>query len=261
MQILPQQPRSIAKILDASFSLFAASFTRIIGIGMLIAAMYTVLTLLSVDFTADLQPGADPEAMQGELFAKLPAFIGAIAAVSLLSFIFYGAIIYRIDNLARQREDTFGTALAVGLRKFPAMLLAVILYTLAVAAGTLLLVVPGVALMVSLSFYPLFIVVEDLGGYAALKASHRLVWGHWWRTLSVYMAPGILMLILYAALALVTYPLSGEADQSGSISAGDVLTNLLSGLAMPYFYALAYVLYHDLKLRKSGGDLAARLSK
>jgi hypothetical protein len=41
----------------------------------------------------------------------------------------------------------------------------------------------------------------------------------------------------------------------------DVVTNLLSAFISPYFITLAYVQFHDLKLRKSGSDLEMRLAK
>lgn len=263
MPILPQQPSSIPKILDASFKLFAASFTKVIGFGLILSVLYIVLTVLSVNLAASLPVSTDPVEAQPMPFPNplnLVWWGAGFLVITLLSFILYAAIVYRIDNIAQQREDSFGEALGVGLKKFPAMLAALILYSLAVAVGSLLLLVPGIVLMLSLAFYPLFIVIEDLGGYAALKASHRLVWGHWWRTLSVYMAPGILAMIVYIALGLLAYPLSGEANQAGAVNAGDILSNLLSAVVMPYFYVLAYVVYHDLKLRKSGGDIAARLA-
>lgn len=260
MQLLPSQPSSIAKILDASFKLYTACFTRVIGFGLIISALYIVVTILSASFVGDLPVPNDADAELAVMLQTLPVMMGYVMAVSVLSFIFYAGIIYRIDNVAQQREDSFGEAFLVGLKKFPSMLLATILYSIAVSIGSLLLLVPGIILMLSLAFYPLLIVVENLGGYASLKASHHLVWGNWWRTLTVYMAPGILALIVYAGLGLASYPLGGNANDPTSVDAMDIVSNLWSALVMPYFYALAYVLYHDLKLRKTGSDLAARLS-
>lgn len=260
MQLLPPQPSSIAKILDASFKLYAACFTKVIGFGLIISALYIVITFLSASLVGDLPVPNDPEAAQDVMLQTLPEMIVYLIVVSLLSFIFYAGIIYRIDNQAQQREDSFGEALIVGLKKFPAMLLATILYSITVSIGSLLLLVPGIILMLSLSFYPVLIIVENLGGYASLQASHSLVWGNWWRTLTVYMAPGILALIVYIGLGLISYPLSNNANDPTAVDAMDIVSNLWSAIVMPYFYTLAYVVYHDLKLRKTGGDLAARLS-
>jgi len=122
-----------------------------------------------------------------------------------------------------------------------------------------LLLVPGIILGLSLSFYPILIVLENLGGYTALKTSHTLVWGLWWRTATVYMVPGILMIIFYALTGMIGYGLMDETAEPGAFGIVDLVTNTLSGLVMPYFYALAYVVFNDLKLRKSGDDLARRL--
>jgi hypothetical protein len=259
MQILAQQPCSIAKVLDISFRLFAASFTKLIGYGLLLSAFYIVLTVLIANIGLD-QAANDPEAVQTALAEAMPMLIGYAVILTIFSFVLYAAMIYRIDNVARQREDSFAEALGVGLKKFLPMLLAMILYGLAIFVGSLLLVVPGIILMLSLSFCPFFIVVEDMGGYASLKASHNLVWGNWWRTMTVYLAPGVIMLALYMLLVFAAVAMNGEVEP-GTINPVDIISNLLSAVVMPYFYTLAYVLYHDLSLRKSGGDLAARLAK
>ena len=264
MYVLPQQPSSIAKILDASFRLFTAGFGKIVGIGLMLAAFnvgfaYVVdqYFAMSIPAPAGDAPSAHPEA----LTHNLPAFFATLIGFTAFTFIFYGAIISRLDNLVHQREDSLGAALGIGVRKLPVLILAGILYGLALAIGSLLLLVPGIILGLSLSLYPIYIIVENLGGYASLKASHNLIWGLWWRTLSIYMAPGILILIFYFLLGMIGYGLADDdASKLGSFGIVDVVTNTLSGLAIPYFYALAYVVFHDLKLRKSGDDLARRLA-
>ena len=165
-------------------------------------------------------------------------------------------MIYRIDNVANQRDDDFTEALLIGFKKFPAVLVAVILYTIAVMLGFILLVVPGIILSLSLAFYIYFIALDSLGGYEALKASHKLVWGNWWRTMSIFMAPSIVLMVIYFPMKMLAAFVG--ASNNTLIS---VITNLLTAFIMPYFVALAYVQFHDLKLRTSGSDLQRRFAK
>lgn len=259
MYTLPQEPSSMARLLDASFRLFSAGFVKVIGIGLMLAASYIAFAFMTNHIMGVPPDGSEisPEGFKH----NLAAFFVAVFGFTMFTFLFYGAIIYRFDNITHQRQDTLVDALGVGMKKLPSMLVATILYTLAIAIGMLLLVVPGIILGLSLSFYWIFITVENLGGYASLKASHKLVWGLWWRTLSVYMVPGILMIIFYVLAGMIGYGLSDETATPGTFGAADIVTNLMTGLVMPYFSALAYVVFNDLKLRKSGDDLARRLSR
>jgi hypothetical protein len=260
MQILPSQPVSIAKILDTSIKLYIASFPKLIGFFLIMAVFYVASGLVSIQLVnaqAD-NSVANPEA----LLALLPLYIGVIFILSLATLVLYAAIIYRMDNVAHGREDTFMEALQLGLKKFPAMFMAIIIFTIAMMGGLVLLVIPGIILLVSMGFYIYFIVIESLGGYAAIRASHSLVWGNWWRTTAVFMAPGIVLTIMYFTLVmLVTFLGNGLTTGASVKGFAEISANVLSAFITPYFFTLGYVQFNDLKLRKSGADLAIRLAK
>lgn len=259
MYVLPQQPSSIARLLDASFRLLGSGFGNVYAIVLILAGSNIALGFLVSQFIT--LPAEDAAVTPEEIKQNFPAIFAMLFAYILCDLVCYGALVFRFDNLAQQRPDTLTDAFKVGVTKLPVMLAATILYVVALLLGSMLLLAPGLILGLSLSFYSVLIVTENLGGYSALKASHNLVWGHWWRTLSVYMAPGILVVIFYFLVGLIGYGLSDDEAPPGSFGILDVVTNISSALAMTYFYALAYVLCHDLKLRKSGDDLARRLSR
>ena len=60
-----------------------------------------------------------------------------------------------------------------------------ILFTLAVMIGTLLLIIPGLILMVSLLLCFPTALFDRQGPGFRLTESHRLVWGNWWRTAAI----------------------------------------------------------------------------
>lgn len=260
MYVLPQQPSSIAKLLDASFRLFAEVFGRVIVIGLLLTALFLGLALTAELIFPMPADGAPPPIPPEEVWNRLALFAGLIFIYTALYMLLYGAIIHRVDCLVQQRPDSLVDALWVALRRFPAMLAGTFLYFLAGAVGTVLLIVPGIIVGLSMSLYPALVMVDGLGGYSALRTSHGLIWGQWWRTLTVYLVPSILMFVFYGIAGLIGYALMDEGETPTGIGIADVITNTFSGLLMPYFSALSYVLLHDLKLRKSGGDLARRLA-
>lgn len=257
MSLLPQQPVSIAKLLDLSFRLYFASFKSLLGLSVILSAAYILFAYFTVDL---LTPAAGAEGTAAEFAPDFTGFLGAMSVFVLLTFIFYGAVIYRIDNVANQRSDSLGESLTAAIQKLPTVAWALLLYYLAIFVGSLLLVIPGLILGLSLSFFLFFIILDGLSGFDSLTASHKLVWGHWWRTMGVYMAPGILMVIFYAMVGFLNVAMADEAQGAQGFGVEDIITNTLTGIVMPYFYALGYVVFNDLKLRKSGDDLAKRLS-
>lgn len=261
MHILPSQPSSIAKVLDASIKLYSACFGRLMGLILTLAVFLIALGLFS-DLLIGTPDTMDEDEGMAFLIVKLPLLLSVVFFMSILSFVLYSAMIVRIDNAAHQREDTVMEAFQTGLNKFLPMLVAVILYSLAVVIGFALLVIPGLILSLSLAFYLYFIVIDNLGGYASLRASHDLVWGNWWRTVAVFTVPGVVFVIIYFGLFSVVGILAATLSLDPAfMTVSNALGNLLSALITPYFFTLGYVQFHDLKLRKHGADLAVRLAK
>ncbi|MGR9053477.1 MAG: YciC family protein [Gammaproteobacteria bacterium] len=254
MSLLPQEPSSIGKILDSSFRLYILSFKKLVGLAFIVAIISMIFNIVIQSIMPEIQDNSDPAAMM----SILPTLIGGSILVGLLSMFFYIAMVYRLDNVANEIEDNFGEALAAGFRKFPTMLLASILYTLACGLGFVLLVIPGLILSLSLIFYPFLIIVEEESAFEALKSSHKLVWGNWWRTMGVFMVPGVVLFIVFMMLGI----LAGLfASAEPGISWVDVVNNLMMVIYMPFLYGLGYTQYQDLKLRAYGADLEARMTR
>jgi hypothetical protein len=146
MNLLPQEPSSIAKVLDSSFKLYKASFSKIIGFAVIIGLINVVAGL-----SANLIE-IDENNLTG-MPENMGTFFAVMLVIMLISFTIFGALLYQIDKIANQQDCSFGEAFAVGLRKFPTILLAVILYGLAITVGSLLLIIPGIILSFSLFFY------------------------------------------------------------------------------------------------------------
>lgn len=244
MSALPQQPREIADILSASVKLYAESFTKVVGYSLIVF----VLNRLFEFFIPVVDTTLETEEQMMEMLQMLPNILGIVFVSILLSCVFYGAMIYRIDNLANEREDNFVEVLLLAVKKFPTIIVAAILYTIAITIGSVLLVIPGIILMISMSFCGYFILLENKDGYGSLIASHRLVWGDWWRTNWVFFVPTLIFFIVFSIIGFFSGIFDVEVETSTAV---DIGTNLLVDLVTPYFYVLGYLQYHDLKLRKN----------
>jgi hypothetical protein len=256
---LASQPQSIGKVLDNAFKLFAGCFKSVAPLA-LIAALAAVLPAMFMQQSVT----GDPASVSG---TGMGMFFTIYLVGILISLMLYNALFYKVHSISRNEAVDYGQAVGVGLRKLFPVIGAVLLYILAVIVGSILLIVPGIILMLSLIFYMPLIVCDNQGPIAALKTSHRLVWGNWWRTMTVFMAPAFIYLVIYMAAGMVVGIMagvsvsSGEADIVSSMNLYmNLLTIIVSIFGYPFFAALIVVQINDLKLRKSGADLDARIA-
>lgn len=254
MSLLTDRPNTIAKVLDSGFKLYIVSFKKLVFLALTAASAglaFNVLVQIKL-------PVLENATYSSTGMPALSSILAALAFYGMATMVLYVAMVYRIDNLVQQREDSISEAVMIGLRKLPGMLLASILYLVTCIAGMLLLVIPGIILSLSLIFYSFVLVLQDQSAYRALKSSHKLVWGNWWRTLTVFMVPGIIVMIVFIMLGII-------AGMTNSLSAHfswmDVVSNLFMAIYLPFFYCLGYVQYRDLELRVFGGDLEARMAQ
>lgn len=258
MVSLPEQPVSIGKVLDSGVKLYAASFIKIVPLAILGAIVSTFLTIRYLN-TIPQGENSTPEEMEA-FIANFPEF--GIAAVVQMAFGMFilGAILFRIGNIANGKQDTFGRATGIGIKKFIPLFIAMILYLLAFAIGSVLLIVPGIYLLLSLSFFTYFMVNDDQGMFRALMQSQQLIRGHWWRTMTVYLAPTLVMTALFGGIGFAAGA-SGYLSTSQGNDIVSIVTGGLNALLYPLIYCIGYAQFHDLKLRNSGSDLEARLQQ
>lgn len=121
----------------------------------------------------DVVAGADP-AVVAEPAATLAPWLAADAVVTL---VFFGAIHVVARDLARGADPGPGPGLRVAATRFLPLLATGLLFSLAVGAGTLLLVVPG---LLALHWFLLALPTSGAGAspVAAFKRSRRLVRDH-----------------------------------------------------------------------------------
>lgn len=248
----PAAPASIGGVLDNGFKLLRSSFGKVIGISVLASLISQIPGLM---MTASLGPDGLPQ-VDGALMI-------AVAVSMLCSLIIYGAVIGRINSVHEGREMTLGESLGLGLSCMLPLLGFWLLYVIAVGIGTILLIVPGMILALSLMFGSYILIIDRAGVIESLKQSHNLVWGYWWRTAAVVTVAGIIVIVGYVLVGFVAgiaVAVDPDSATSGAFSLTQtVLTALLGGILTPVGYALTLATFYDLRLRREGGDLASRI--
>jgi len=136
------------------------------------------------------------------------------------------ALLLRLDDIAERKN---GSALQEYLRKARALtipvLLSTMLYAAILALGTVLLIVPGIFLSVSLMFYMYAQVFENSGVTESLKRSRALLEGNWRH------AATVLFITFLTDFAMTLPPSLAAASMAGDTKSA-VTTFIVEGVAI-----------------------------
>lgn len=178
----------------------------------------------------------------------------AVATVIYLLglLIFYAAVYHRTDKVLIEQKSSFWESILFGLKRLWLLVLAMIISAVALILGYAALVIPGIFLTVTLSFYYPMIVTEDKNAWEAFKACFQLIKGHWWRTAAVIIIPSIMVSIITAIIefSLVKFYVALHPD-SGIIALYPHLVRwILGAIYFPFIATLILIQLNDLKIRK-----------
>jgi hypothetical protein len=262
VSIRPIQPQSIGEVLDTSFRLYRLSFSKVWPLGLLLAVASSPTAIYMFLHPMSQADPLNPFAVFGMF--RDPAYWLAALAATMIGLCVMGALYLRLNAIGSGEALSNGQALQMALPKVLPMLAMSILYGIAVVVGSVLLIVPGIIVSLSLLLCFVIALLEDRGPLNSLIGSHRLVWGHWWRTSAIMTVAVIIIIVLYVAVGFVVGVAAPLAVDRTDVALFGFVTGQVIGVTAnvfvtPYFIALVLAIYWDLKLRKQGGDLAARV--
>lgn len=265
MAIQPSQPQTIGGVLDTTFQLYKASVIAVLPMS-LILAVGGALPSIYMMWSGGAANPADAAGMITAMSTPgyMPKFILTYLLTMLVTLWGMAAMYLKMNSIGSGAALTLGESLQATLGRAPLLLLMSILYFIAIVIGTILLIVPGVILAVSLVLAMPLMVLEHKGPVGSLTGSHALVWGNWWRTLAIGSVVFVIFFVIYMAVAMVVgvampLLLAGADAIAAAMILTVVVGALVNLLVMPFFTAALLATYWDLKLRKEGGDLAARV--
>lgn len=262
MYQLATEPLGIGKLIDGGIKLYLTGFTRVIFFSLI----WSVI-IIGPSFLMDPIQMADPEAGPSYAMQFYALYLIALG----LSAFFYAAIFDRYNRIAMNMPNSFKESLSSGFVHGIAFLVCGILYFIAFVGGSILLIIPGIFLSVMLILGGPAVVIDKLGPVKALKTSYRLVKGNWWRTTILLTIIMIIQTIVIFGLGLVIALVFGASAATGTMNLEDpeafnqfnmavnAFNIVIYTLMYPMWAAVLTVIYHDLKLRKEGGDLEARM--
>jgi hypothetical protein len=159
------------------------------------------------------------------------------------------ACIAAVMALGRGERPTAGWSIARGFERWGAVLAAVLLAGLAIAAGFVALVIPGIWLSVVLYFASQAVVAEGRSPLEALRRSRELVAGQWWRVFGIGL---VFSVMIGLAAEIITFGAQGIADASGR-QVFTLAGTMLADVFTVGFTAVAGTLvFFDLRTRLEG---------
>lgn len=253
---LPSTPQSIGRVLDAGTALFMVAFPRIVGLAL--AAQFAIFVPQIIAVLLGKTLGFD----------RATALVMVLYLGATLAFIGpYMGVIVRTWRIANGDDISAGDATHAGYRLGLRWLGASLMYSFAIMAGFVLLIVPGIYLAAALSLYFVLLVAENCSARASLSRSRELMRGHWWRAVTVLSVPLVLVMIVMLVVEVLPMLVFGMDFSNGKVTASPLLQllagtigALLNGLLTPWTLSVMIALYHDLRLRREGDDLRQRLA-
>lgn len=285
-------PSTVAQILDEGLQLFKVCFKPLIllslasaGLGQILVLCLFMIEVATVGTAASLTDNLteiDSYLQNLDMFLspqpilnadELPQISPILGILLLVCFGLaeaglYAAVIAKIDSIRGGAPMTNSVAFVYGLKRSIPLILTWIVAVILIMLGFIALIIPGIVLMI-LTFFSYFSTILDrVGPFRAIRESCSLVWGNWWRTLAVL----IVISIVYIIFELVAYILANVVHQvlgsattyilPGDLSSYDILIIVLSQIVwMPLIGAVLVSMFHDLKFRQQGSDLAYQVSQ
>jgi hypothetical protein len=148
-----------------------------------------------------LQPGSEV------FFILLGGSYAGIIIVSLLIFaLIYGVVFSLMGLYETQYPNSFtaGTIVNGSFNSFLSLFILLFLGTLLTLAGFVMLIIPGIYILVTLTIAPAVLQFEKKNVLQAIKRSFELVRGNWWSTFALLMVTSILQSVV-AALFMIPF--------------------------------------------------------
>jgi hypothetical protein len=242
----PLRPRSVGEILEAAFSLYVKHWKSLIQI---VAIVVVPLTLVQYFLGNAVGGGVTRDASGRVVDVNGGVFAGA-ALTGILTLIvqqiLIGAVAWAVASVLIGREPDVNESYRFGYKRLWSILLVSILFALAVFAGFIALIIPGIIIAVRFSVAIPALVVEGKRGTEALGRSWNLVRGRSWSVFGAFIVVAFLASIVNGILTAI------PGDNWFVVG---VFAAIAACITTPFTGLVIGLIYFDLRVRKEQLDL------
>ena len=272
--VVPLRPLGVGELLDGALTAVRTNWRVMLGVAAVVSAVSGLIQLAVNLSLNDLTPQtfttdstADPTSSMYSLSmaANGSSLIGAI--IEWAGIVFVGGIAAVVVSRAvLGQRTTYSQAWAQVRPQLLKLFALTILVGLAVAAGAIFCLLPGLYLAIAFSLATPVLVLERSGITAAMGRSMALTKNAWWRTFGIGLLGYLIVVLISAAIAipllLVGVGTSGilsaatNSDNLVTIEVLSAIASIISGtITYPFVSALITLVYVDRRMRTEGLDI------
>lgn len=166
--------------------------------------------------------------------------ISIINLFGIIPFMTGAAIFYAHQNLTN-RGATLPDSMQAASERFVQLVILTVITVIVLVIGFVCFIVPGIYLLVRLSFSYYALIIERRSAFNSLSRSWQLTKGHWWK---IFTALAIIFLAIFIP-AFVVLVILAIVDPAGVEIGGSLLTFLI-GPPVSVYYVLLFMSFVNL---------------
>jgi hypothetical protein len=167
------------------------------------------------------------------------SLVGTIITL-IAQALFTGFVVRLVEDVRDGRRDhSVGDLLSSARDAIPTLILASIVWAIALFFGFLLLIVPGLILLTIWAVFAPAIVVERVGVFESFGRSRELVKGNGWQVFGAIILAFLILVLFSIVMVAIGTGIGGDAGQV-------IFSTAASILAAPVVALVMSILYFDL---------------
>lgn len=181
-----------------------------------------------------------------------PSFSWILPVISLMvSQIFLGGLIFFLYSTHKNTSCDFKKAVMIGVKKLPALVMTLILYSLMVFIGTVAFIIPGLLLSILCLFAFILIYTDHYDPVLALVSSFKLSKDHIFSVSVIFLTLGLfvglsnLLALMLGYLLSIYFSLTPIQVMIAILS----LLTIINSLLVPITYSIMISLLQDIKTK------------
>jgi len=239
----------IGEILSTALQLYRRHWRTLWAIAAVVVVPLTVLQYLFGDWIRTREGTSSNPMMSPWSWAASAASLVAVLAGLLMFSLLTGAITRAVAAEVAGQDPSLEQSYRFGFHRLGSVLLVSVLVGLAVVAGLIVFIIPGIYIGFRLAASAQALVVEGRRPTQAMGRSWALVGGHWWHVFGTLVVAGLLTGIVNA---VITSPFNSMSWFVQAIAAA-----VATVVTLPYSVLVGVLLYLELRARKEQVSLEA----
>jgi hypothetical protein len=252
------RPLSVGEILDAGIKVVVRHW-KVLAI--CVVGLVGPMNVIQVLLRASIDPNAFETGSAGttsdDAGPALAGLVGSGLLSGLAFLVAFTACFKAVADAWLGAEPQVGRSLRFGGRRLGWVLLAWLVWTLALILAFIALIVPWVYFIVAWCLTLPVLLFEGVGPLKAMGRSRDLVKGRWWPTLALLLVGYLLVAIIGGIIEQLLVGLAGASSSSvvPAAIATVIGATVSNAITTPYLAAVLTILYFDMRVRKEGFDL------